>query len=585
MEEKRPGGRLVPFVLGLAVALVLSTGIAFAGHQSQRHIPLTDAGIPKTPNYVELTPREQFRSVTLLDLTHSIRNGIPTFFGPFDGHENVALWEDGFYANQLTMFENTGTQIDAPAHFVEGQRPLDQLSLDSLVGVAVKVDLADVVAESGDPNYAITDADILAWEEANSVEIGEGQIVLFRTGWEDLWNPFVVGEDTRFISGFPGLDASAALLLVDRGIRGWGIDTTSQDPAPSSEFPVHRIFGEADVWALENLDNLKRLPTFSFLVVGPAKIRGPDVTVDGEELAEETASGGPARVWALFQRKDTLAFAEALDAMLRPAFDDGKAFDLTHTLENGIPTFTGSYDDITQRFGYDTPAGFILTHLGTLSEHTGTHLDAPGHFAKGHPFLDQIPLGQLAGTVVVVDASGMLADNRVMASEILAWEVSAGFSIDAGEMVFFATGWGARWDDFLEGDLSYQTEDWPALTPDAAELLVARGVAGAGIDTLSIDPKPSEEFPVHHILNGADIWIAENLANMLDMGLGDSELFVTVMPWMIWHGSGAPVRIVAYELTNPGETSLTGILAVVSGEPGQGTARLAVVLRGRGPNK
>lgn len=573
---------MAALAMAAAFFLVVSA-LGLAGHGGQRNIPLTDQGIPRTPDYVELTPREQFRDVTVLDLTHSIRNGIPTFFGPFAGHENAALWEeDGFYANQLTMFENTGTQIDAPAHFVPGARSLHRLDPASLTGIAVKVDVSEVVAESRDPNYAISADDILDWEAANDVTIGEGHIVLFRTGWEDLWNPFVVGDDTRFLEGFPGLDESAAELLVDRGIRGWGLDTTSQDPAPSTTFPTHVIMGEADIWALENLDNLKRLPTFSYLMVGPAKIKGPTAVGDGgEPLPEATASGGPARVWSLFNRGSSQAFAESLEALITST----APFDLTHTIENGMPTFTGTYDGVSQPFSY-TGTGFILTHLAGLSEHTGTHMDAPGHFARGHAYLDQIPLGQLAGPVVVVDATPALADdNLVTASEIQNWEAATDRSIDAGEMVFFATGWGTHWDDFVAGNTdTYRSPDWPALTRDAAELLVRRGVVGAGIDTLSIDPAPSEDFPVHHTLNGADIWIVENLADMLALGLGDRELFATAMPWMIWHGSGAPVRVLLYDLPMGGGESFDVLLVLVGfGPSGQGPAAAPVPgPRGRG---
>lgn len=316
---------LAALAMAAAFFLVVSA-LGLAGHGTQRNVPLGEGGIPLTPNYVELTPREQFRDVTVLDLTHSIRNGIPTFFGPFAGHENVALWEeDGFYANQLTMFENTGTQIDAPAHFVEGALPLHELDLHSLSGVAIHVDLRNVVAESGDPNYAITAEDLQAWEEANGVDIGEGHIVLIETGWHQLWDSFVVGENDAFTAAFPGLAPSGAQYLVDEGIRGWGIDTTSQDPAAHEGFfPAHVIMGEAGIWGLENLDDLSRLPTFSFVLVGPAKIMGPS----------GTASGGPARVWALYDRGNPQEFAEGLEEVLQGA----DAFDLTHTLENGIPT-------------------------------------------------------------------------------------------------------------------------------------------------------------------------------------------------------------------------------------------------------
>ncbi len=560
---------LMASAVALSIVLILSGSSVLGSHQADRRMPLTDGGIPKTPNYVELTQKAQYGDVTLLDLTHSIRNGVPTFFGPFSGHENTFIWDrDGFYANQLTMFENVGTQIDAPAHFVPGARPLHELRLDSLMGVAVKVDLKDVIAAKGDPNYAITGDDIRAWEQATGVDIGPGHIVLIRTGWAELWNSFVVGNNSKFSDGFPGLHASAAEYLVSRDIKGWGIDTTSQDPASSADFSAHHIMGENDVWALENVDNLARIPTFSLLVVGPAKIKGPS----------GTASGGPARVWSLFNRDDARGFAEGVDEMFQAIFAQGKAFDLSQTLENGIPTYFGPYEGITEPFGYAD--GFLLTHLGTVSEHTGTHVDAPAHFKKGHPYLDQIDLRQLVADAVIVDASGFVGDGLITAVEIEAWE-SSNEAIQAGNLVFFSTGWGALWDDYVDGTSTAYFDDFPGISQDAAELLVARSVTGVGIDTLSIDPKASVTFDAHHVLAAADIWIAENLADMAGMGVLGKRLFVNVLPWMIWHGSGGPVRILAYELPDPGENSSVTSLDVKSGTIARGLQAHGVMDKSR----
>lgn len=539
MYAKASWKRLSVLVVLLAgLLLVVGTSSVVASHRAHAGVPLAQGGIPKTPNYVELTPRAQVGDVTLLDLTHSIRNGVPTFFGPFDGHVNGALWDpDGFYLNTLAMFENVGTQIDAPAHFVEGARPLHELAPDSLMGVAIKIDLRDVVRSSGDPNYAITAGDIQAWETATGIEIGEDHIVLVHTGWSEWWNSFVVGGNQKFIAGFPGLDPSAAEYLVSSGIKGWGIDTTSQDPAPSGDFPTHHIMGEADVWALENVDNLARIPTFSLLVVGPAKIMGPS----------GTASGGPARVWSLFDREDPQAFAESVDEQFQTLFATGRAFDLTQTIENGIPTFFGPYEGLNEPFGYED--GFLLTHLGTISEHTGTHLDAPAHFEVRHPYLDQLSLQSLRPNAVVVDASTFVGDGQITGAEIASWEGSQG-TIEAGTAVLFSTGWGALWDDFVTGANTDYFDDFPGISSDAAELLVSRGVVGVGIDTLSIDPKTSTTFAAHHTLAEADIWVAENLADLAGMGILDRELFLNVLPWMIWHGSGGPVRIFAYDLSD-----------------------------------
>src|SRR3954451_7348867 len=53
-----------------------------------------------------------------------------------------------------------------------------------------------------------------------------------------------------------------------------------------------------------------------------------------------------------------------------------------------------------------TAAGYYYAANNfATSEHGGTHLDAPVHFAKGHWSVDQIPLEKLVGDAVVLDVT------------------------------------------------------------------------------------------------------------------------------------------------------------------------------------
>ena len=61
-------------------------------------------------------------------------------------------------------------------------------------------------------------------------------------------------------------------------------------------------------------------------------------------------------------------------------------------------------DGVTEQ-GYYYAANNFST-----SEHGGTHIDAPVHFAKGHRSVDQIPLDQLIGAAIVVDVSAACAN-------------------------------------------------------------------------------------------------------------------------------------------------------------------------------
>jgi kynurenine formamidase len=84
---------------------------------------------------------------------------------------------------------------------------------------------------------------------------------------------------------------------------------------------------------------------------------------------------------------------------------------------------------------------------------------------------------------------------------------------------------------------------FPGFGADAAKLLVERNVAGVGIDTLSIDYGPSQDFIAHKILNGAGKIGLENLANLGALPPRGATVIVGALK--IRDGSGAPARVLA----------------------------------------
>ena len=47
-----------------------------------------------------------------------------------------------------------------------------------------------------------------------------------------------------------------------------------------------------------------------------------------------------------------------------------------------------------------------------LSEHTGTHMDAPAHFSKGGKYMHEIPMENLMGPAVVIDIKEQAKTNK-----------------------------------------------------------------------------------------------------------------------------------------------------------------------------
>lgn len=201
-----------------------------------------------------------------------------------------------------------------------------------------------------------------------------------------------------------------------------------------------------------------------------------------------------------------------------------------------------------------TPAGYYYAANDfSTSEHGGTHLDAPIHFAEGRHTTDQVPLEQLIGPAVVVDVTSRAKadpDYRLDRVALEAWEGSNG-RIPDGTIVLVRTGWSARWPDKASylgttkrGPAGVAELHFPGIDSTAAMWLAEeRKVKAVGIDTPSIDYGQSKSFDTHRILLGRNIPAFENVA-ALDR-VPATGAVVVALPMKIEGGSGGPLRIVA----------------------------------------
>jgi kynurenine formamidase len=204
-------------------------------------------------------------------------------------------------------------------------------------------------------------------------------------------------------------------------------------------------------------------------------------------------------------------------------------------------------DGVTEQ-GYYYAANNFAT-----SEHGGTHIDAPVHFAKGHWSVDQIPLEKLVGDAVVVDvtdASAKQPDYRVVTEDFTAWERTNG-EIAPGAIVLIRTGYSQFWPDAAKylgtaerGEAAVAKLHFPGLHPDAAKWLAeTRKVKAVGLDTASIDYGQSTMYESHRILYERDIPAFENLTSL--ERLPARGAFIVALPMKIKGGTGAPLRAMA----------------------------------------
>jgi kynurenine formamidase len=229
--------------------------------------------------------------------------------------------------------------------------------------------------------------------------------------------------------------------------------------------------------------------------------------------------------------------------------------DLTHAFDEQTiywPTSPSKFELKPLAFGKTAGGYFYSSFVLCTPEHGGTHLDAPLHFAEGHPSIGEVPLDRLIGAAIVIDVSKQAAGDpiyRLTTDDVAAFERAHG-KIPEGAIVLLRTDWSRFWPnvkqylgDDTPGDASKLK--FPGYGVEAARVLVEqRKIAVLGIDTASIDYGPSTDFMAHRI--GA----AQNVANLENL-TGLSELpptgaTIIALPMKIAKGSGGPVRVVAF---------------------------------------
>ncbi|BAL24184.1 cyclase family protein [Azoarcus sp. KH32C] len=190
----------------------------------------------------------------------------------------------------------------------------------------------------------------------------------------------------------------------------------------------------------------------------------------------------------------------------------------------------------------------------SMSEHTGTHFDAPVHWISGkdHPdnTVDTIPADRFIAPACVVDCSREAAENPdfLLTIEFLeAWESKHG-RIPAGAWVLLRTDWSKRGmpDAYVNAK-----EDGPH-TPGPAEgtvrwLIEQRDVIGFGVESINTDAGQSfawpTPYPCHYFMHGNNRYGLQCLTN-LDR-LPPQGAVILAAPLKIRDGSGSPLRVLA----------------------------------------
>jgi arylformamidase len=166
--------------------------------------------------------------------------------------------------SKIIMGAHSGTHVDAPVHFIKGAKGVDQILIDSLIGPARIIEIADV--------------DTIKEKALAGHGIKKGERILLRT--RNSINK-ILYKDT-FTKDFVYMEKGAAEFLVARGIKTLGIDYLSVGGYKKDGPDVHRMLLGAGILIIEGLDLTEALPGRYHMICLPMKILDSD--------------GAPARV-------------------------------------------------------------------------------------------------------------------------------------------------------------------------------------------------------------------------------------------------------------------------------------------------
>lgn len=173
------------------------------------------------------------------DISLTISPEMPTW----PGDPNVQILRvmeitNGDMANvsAMSMSVHTGTHVDAPLHYFQDGKAVDELILKSLIGRAYVLYLPDI--------------DLITASDLEQAELPpRTRRVLFKTKNSDYWAKGELGFQENYV----GISPDAAKYLVDRGVQLVGVDYLSVAPFRDTTL-THQILLDAGVVIVEGLD-------------------------------------------------------------------------------------------------------------------------------------------------------------------------------------------------------------------------------------------------------------------------------------------------------------------------------------------
>ncbi|MFC7393055.1 cyclase family protein [Scopulibacillus cellulosilyticus] len=222
-----------------------------------------------------------------------------------------------------------------------------------------------------------------------------------------------------------------------------------------------------------------------------------------------------------------------------------KIVDLSVLLYDGLTSFPSHpkvvmMDFETQensRARYIAPCEGFNSKVFMMSDHGGTHMDAPYHFFKNGLTIEEIPLDATMGEAVLIDLSDKSPNQPVTREMVEAKIEENDLIVNEGDIAFFRC-WPGEWQE--EGYF-----DCKSLDGTVGDWVIDNKIKAIGLDLPNADINENMRRDIHLKLLSRNILIMENIVH-LDK-LTKNRFYFMGTPLNLKGMTGSPIRALAIE--------------------------------------
>jgi arylformamidase len=400
--------------------------------------------------------------------------------------------------------DHVGTHLDGPLRFDPQGLSIERLPLDRVIRPACLLDLRGVGR-----GQAIGAAEL----ERAGHALRPGDAAVLWTGHDlHLRSP-------DYFWHRPRLAMDGAEWLVQRRAGLVAADFPGLGPPGDDRYEVKRALHRGGALTVEQLTGLAPLEATRWhLAACPLRIRG--------------TAGSLLRAAALVDFTGQELVDLSLD--IYPGMT---------ALGGAVPTFWARASHELTAFFYKNELSYQTTSM-LLSEHAGTHIDAPYHFDPDGAAIEAMSLDRLFARARMLDLTAKRPLEGIGPEDLAAALRRLGEPIEPGDAAVV-------WTDHSR---NYERPDYthhrPFITAEGAAWLAARRPGLVATDLVGLDEPIDHVTPVHNCLLRAGIPQLQVLTNLAR--LAGREAYVAAFPLKLVGGTGSPLRAFAVLARNEG---------------------------------